>query len=29
MGALKNGLFAQTWRYAQNFTIGISTICLR
>jgi hypothetical protein len=29
MGALKNGLFAQTRRYAQKFIIGISTICLR
>jgi len=28
MGALKNGLFAQTRRYAQ-FILGISTICLR
>jgi hypothetical protein len=28
-GTLKNGLFAQTLRYAQNFILGISTICLR
>jgi hypothetical protein len=26
---LKNGLFAQTRRYAQNFILGISTIGLR
>jgi hypothetical protein len=29
MSLLQNALFAQTLRYAQNFILGISTICLR
>jgi hypothetical protein len=29
MSHLQNNLFAQTLRYAQNFIIGISCICLR
>jgi hypothetical protein len=29
LSLLQNDLFAQTLRYAQNFILGISTICLR